>query len=158
MKKGIVYLLSIILLTGGFAGCEKSTDAEVYPDTESMEQYEGDAAVMSETEAMMLFEEIYEINKYLEDGMTMQSGSLERTVFVDGITRIELDTIMLTEASSKRLDQAPEWKLERVSGNNLTLRASDYETVNENGDVIIPQGPGLGYEFNWDYIKNNIVK
>lgn len=86
MKKGIVYLLSIILLTGGFAGCEKSTDAEVYPDTESMEQYEGDAAVMSETEAMMLFEEIYEINKYLEDGMTMHfDGS---TVEIDGQTCI----------------------------------------------------------------------
>ena len=37
-----------------------------------MGQYEGDASIMSETEAMMLFEEIYEINKYLEAGMTMQ--------------------------------------------------------------------------------------
>ena len=72
----------------------------------------------------------------VEDGMTMRSGSLERTVFVDGITRMELDTVMLTEASSKRLEHAPEWKLERVSGNNLTLRVSDYETVNEEGDMI----------------------
>ena len=35
---------------------------------ESMGQYGGDAAHVSEEEAMMLFEEIYEINKYLEDG------------------------------------------------------------------------------------------
>ena len=33
MKKGIVYLMSIILLAGGFAGCEKSTDTEANPDT-----------------------------------------------------------------------------------------------------------------------------
>ena len=35
---------------------------------------------------------------------------------------------------------------------------ANYDKMNENGDVIIPQGPGLGYEFNWDYIKNNLVK
>ena len=39
---------------------------------ENMGQYEGDAAVISEEEAMLLFEEIYEINKYLEDGYTMR--------------------------------------------------------------------------------------
>ena len=39
---------------------------------EDMGQYEGDAAVISEEEAMLLFEEIYEINKYLEDGYTMR--------------------------------------------------------------------------------------
>ena len=86
MKKGIVYLMSVILLVGGFAGCGKSTDAEIHTETENMGQYEGDASIMSETEAMMLFEEIYEINKYLEAGMTMQfDGS---TVEIDGQTCI----------------------------------------------------------------------
>ena len=70
MRKAIVYLMSIILLTGGFAGCGEST--EIQPDTGNIGQYEGDAAVISEEEAMMLFEEIYEINKYLEDGYTMR--------------------------------------------------------------------------------------
>lgn len=36
--------------------------------------------------------------------------------------------------------------------------AEIYDKLDENGDVIIPQGPGLGYKFNWDYIKDNIVK
>ena len=86
MKKGIVYLISVILLVGGFAGCGKSTDAEIHTETENMGQYEVDASIMSETEAMMLFEEIYEINKYLEDGYTMQfDGS---TVEIDGQTCI----------------------------------------------------------------------
>jgi hypothetical protein len=86
MKKGIVYLMIIMLLALGFAGCGKSTDAEESPDTGNMGQYEGDAAIMSEAEAMMLFEEIYEINKYLEDGYTMQfDGS---TVEIDGQTCI----------------------------------------------------------------------
>ena len=39
---------------------------------ESMGQYGGDAAHVSEEEATMLFEEIYEINKYLEDGYEMR--------------------------------------------------------------------------------------
>ena len=87
MNKGIVYLLmSVVLLAGVFSGCGKSTDAEESPDTGNMGQYEGDASIMSETEAMMLFEEIYEINKYLEDGMTMRfDGS---TVEIDGQTCI----------------------------------------------------------------------
>ena len=33
MKKGIVYLISVILLVGGFAGCGKSTDAEIHTET-----------------------------------------------------------------------------------------------------------------------------
>ena len=39
---------------------------------EMMGQYGGDAAHISEEEAMMLFEEIYEINKYLEEGYEMR--------------------------------------------------------------------------------------
>ena len=81
MKKGIVYLMIIMLLALGFAGCGKSTDAEESPDTGNMGQYEGDAAIMSEAEAMMLFEEIYEINKYLEDGYTMRFDG--KTVEID---------------------------------------------------------------------------
>ena len=27
-----------------------------------------------------------------------------------------------------------------------------YDRLDENGNVIIPQDPGLGYKFNWDYI------
>ena len=37
-----------------------------------MGQYDGDPEHISEWEAMELFEEIYEINKYLEDGYTMR--------------------------------------------------------------------------------------
>ena len=72
MKKRIVYLMSIILLFAAFAGCEKSTDADADVDTGNMGQYDDSAAVISEEEAMLLFEEIYEINKYLEDGYTMR--------------------------------------------------------------------------------------
>jgi|GEM_PF-6551893 len=39
---------------------------------ESMNQYDGDPEHISEWEAMELFEEIYEINKYLEDGYEMR--------------------------------------------------------------------------------------
>ena len=72
----------------------------------------------------------------VEDGMTPESDTLERTVFVDGATRMKLDTVMLTEASSKRLTEAPEWTLRRVSGNNLTLRCEGIETVNEKGEAL----------------------
>ena len=82
MNKGIFYfLLSVVLLVGSVSGCGKSTDAEG-----NMGQYAGDAAIMSETEAMMLFEEIYEINKYLEDGYTMRFDG--KTVEIDGQTCI----------------------------------------------------------------------
>lgn len=72
----------------------------------------------------------------VEDGMTLETDTLTRTVFVDGATRAALDNVFLTEASSKRLDAAPEWKLQRVSGNNLTLRAYGIESADENGNVI----------------------
>ncbi len=76
MKKILMILLCAILL----CGCEGRDFHE------EMGQYEGDAAIMSETEAMMLFEEIFEINKYLDAGMTMQfDGS---TVEIDGQTCI----------------------------------------------------------------------
>lgn len=72
----------------------------------------------------------------VEDGLTLESDSLTKTVYVDGATRMTLDTVFLTESSSRRLDSAPEWKLQRVSGNNLTLRASGTESVNEGGDTL----------------------
>ena len=73
MKKILIILLCAVLL----CGCESR---------EGMGQYGGDAAIMSETEAMMLFEEIFEINKYLDAGMTMHvDGS---TVEIDGQTCI----------------------------------------------------------------------
>jgi len=45
----------------------------------------------------------------------------------------------------------------------------DYETpvpylkticdpMDDDGNVIVPTTPGLGMEFNWDYIKENIVE
>lgn len=35
---------------------------------------------------------------------------------------------------------------------------SIYDKMDEDGYVLIPQTPGLGYDFNFDYIKDNIVK
>ena len=32
------------------------------------------------------------------------------------------------------------------------------DPMDDEGNVIIPQGPGLGMEFNWDYINDNLVK
>lgn len=72
----------------------------------------------------------------VEDGLTLETESVTKTVFVDGATRTTLDKVFLTESSSKRLDSAPEWKLQRVSGNNLTLRCSGTESANENGDTL----------------------
>ena len=40
--------------------------------------------------------------------------------------------------------------------NNLTDDVS-YITMDDDGYVAIPQGPGLGIEFNWDYIKDNFL-
>lgn len=53
---------------------------------QTYEPMEGDAAIISEEEAMMLFEEIYEINKYLEAGMEMIFDGY--TVEIDGETCI----------------------------------------------------------------------
>ena len=76
MKRILMILFCAVLL----CGCESRAFHE------EMGQYEGDAAIMSETEAMMLFEEMIEINKYLEAGMTMHfDGS---TVEIDGQTCI----------------------------------------------------------------------
>lgn len=72
----------------------------------------------------------------VEDGLTLQKSSVDRTVFLDGITRTQLDTVQLTPASSQRLAEAPEWKLTRVSGNNLTLRVKEYNTTDLNGNLI----------------------
>ena len=72
----------------------------------------------------------------VEDGLTLENDSIVKTVYVDGATRTALDTVFLTESSSKRLTSAPEWKLQRVSGNNLTLRCSGTESANETGDTL----------------------
>ncbi len=29
--------------------------------------------------------------------------------------------------------------------------------MDEEGYVQLPQGPGLGFDFNWDYIGDNLV-
>ena len=52
----------------------------------------------------------------VEDGLTLENDALTKTIFVDGTTRTNLDTVYLTEASSKRLNKAPDWKLQRISG------------------------------------------
>ncbi|MBR6953927.1 MAG: Ig-like domain-containing protein [Clostridia bacterium] len=72
----------------------------------------------------------------VEDGLTLQQSGIERTVYVDGITRTQLDIAQLTSASSQRLNKAPTWSLNRVSGNNLTLKVKEYNTVDSNGHLI----------------------
>lgn len=72
----------------------------------------------------------------VEDGLTLQQSSIERTVYVDGITRTQLDIAQLTSASSQRLNKAPTWSLSRVSGNNLTLKVKENNTVDANGHLI----------------------
>lgn len=72
----------------------------------------------------------------VEDGLTLQKESVERTIFVDGTTRTQLDTVLLTTASSSMLNKAPEWSLVRVSGNNLTLKVEDYYTTDEDGQMV----------------------
>ena len=60
---------------------------------------------------------------HVEDALTIETGDLELEVFTEGSVRVVIAEVMLTEASSKRLGEAPEWTLKRVSGNNLTLKA-----------------------------------
>ena len=73
---------------------------------------------------------------YVEEGLNFRTGDLERTVFVDGDTRMPLDTVMLTDNSSSRLEEAPQWTLRRVSGTSLTLRAVPTESVNTQGMTL----------------------
>ena len=73
---------------------------------------------------------------FVEDGLTLENDALTKTIFVDGTTRTNLDTVYLTEASSKRLNKAPDWKLQRISGNNLTLRGKECESANEEGEIL----------------------
>lgn len=72
----------------------------------------------------------------VEDGLTLQRSEIERTVFVDGITRMPLDTVQLTSASSQRLSKPPVWSLNRESGNNLTLKLEEYNTTDAQGHMI----------------------
>jgi L-alanine-DL-glutamate epimerase-like enolase superfamily enzyme len=30
--------------------------------------------------------------------------------------------------------------------------------MDDDGYVQVPQGPGLGIEFNWDYINDNLIE
>ena len=32
------------------------------------------------------------------------------------------------------------------------------DPMDDEGNVLIPQGPGLGIQFNWDYVNDNLVK
>ena len=73
---------------------------------------------------------------YVEEGINYQYNDIEHTVFIDGDTRMILDTLMLTDNTSSRLAQEPEWTLRRVSGISLTIRAVPYETVNAQGSTL----------------------
>ena len=33
----------------------------------------------------------------------------------------------------------------------------ELENIDENGHVTVPQGPGLGVELDWDYIRTHQV-
>ena len=73
---------------------------------------------------------------YVEEGINFRNENIERTVYIDGTTRMILDTAMLTENTSSRMQEAPTWTLRRVSGISLTLRAVPYETVDINGNTL----------------------
>ncbi len=74
---------------------------------------------------------------YVEEGINFRNGGdLERTVFIDGETRMTLDSVMLTDNTSSRMSGAPEWTLRRVSGISLTLRAEPFETTNTQGMTL----------------------
>jgi hypothetical protein len=40
---------------------------------------------------------------------------------------------------------------------NPTENLPFYDPMDENGFVSIPQGPGLGFEFDWDYVNANLL-
>ena len=73
---------------------------------------------------------------YVEEGINFWEDTVERTVFVDGETRMTLDTLMLTNNTCARLSAAPEWTLKRISGISLTLRAEPFETVDAQGNTL----------------------
>lgn len=72
----------------------------------------------------------------VEDGLTLQQDGISRTVYLDGITRTQLDAVQLTPSSSQRLTEAPVWQLTRVSGNNLTLKTAEYNSTDADGNLI----------------------
>ena len=72
----------------------------------------------------------------VEDGLTLDAETIELTVYLGGLTRTEIAMTSLTAASSSRLEQAPQWKLERVSGNNLTLRLEAEITQDADGNEL----------------------
>ncbi len=72
----------------------------------------------------------------VEEGINFRNVDLERTVFVDGETRMALDSVMLTDNTSSRISGTPEWTLRRVSGISLTLRAEPFETTNTQGMTL----------------------
>ena len=72
----------------------------------------------------------------VEEGINFMGTDIERTVFVDGATRMTIDNVMLTENTSLRLEEEPQWSLRRVSGISLTLRAEPMESVNAQGETL----------------------
>ena len=73
---------------------------------------------------------------YVEEGMRLTSDQVERTVFVDGETRMTLDTLTLSAVSSAHVTGEPQWTLRRVSGVSLTLRAEPCEIETEETGTL----------------------
>lgn len=72
----------------------------------------------------------------VEEGLNFVSDELERTVFVDGETRMTIDTLLLTPNTSSRLAEEPKWTLRRKSGTSLTLRSAPVEMLTEDNETI----------------------
>ena len=72
----------------------------------------------------------------VEDGLSIDSADVSMNIFLEGQARTSLTEIFLTEASSLRLEQPPQWSLKRVSGNNLTLRTTPVTAENRHGATL----------------------
>lgn len=75
----------------------------------------------------------------LADGeITMVFSRTSFTVYLEGQTRVSLDTVFLSEASCRAMNlrKAPVWTLERVSGTSLTLRTENESRILDDGTEI----------------------
>lgn len=71
----------------------------------------------------------------VEDGLTIEGGNQEFTVYLDGSTRKTVKTIYLSDASSARINQEPTWMLSRRTGTNLTLKAYPTQAIHNGNEV-----------------------